>query len=93
MEITNQWVQFYVPDEIGNNQTKTVADIFASAIPLALHNLQVELEEKQTELEWLDNIPDEELIQYAKDNMPELQEREVTQTRIDELNELISNYK
>ena len=92
MEITNQWVQVYVSKEL-LDKGLPLKETYSLAIPLALHNLQVELEEKQSELEWLDNIPDEELIQYAKDNMPELQEREVTQTRIYELNELISNYK
>lgn len=83
MIINNLWVEYFVPDEVWNDKTKTVAEVFASAIPLHIHNQMIkvkELEEKLSDLESQDDeilVPNEE-----KSNIPFLQEELVKQKDI-----------
>ena len=87
MIIENLGVTYYIPNEIGNDRTKTVAQIFEVAIPLELHHIQEELKNIT-----VGTISDEEKIEYANDNMPEVQENEIKEMRIEELNTLIQDY-
>jgi len=75
MIIENQWKKFYVPDEIGNDTSLSVADVFASAIPYELYLKQTELDWVVKEIERIEAEPDEITIPNEnKDRLPDLEE-------------------
>lgn len=91
MIIDNQWQKFYVPDEIGNDQTLTVADVFNSAIVYSLYLLQEELKNKQEELLGLD-VTNDYLLSWAKANCPDIQQKGLVESEIQTLQDNITNY-
>lgn len=69
MIIENQWQKFYVPDNIWNDKTKNVADIFEAAIPydeyIKQENLEaniIRIAEIENELIELEKEPNEILV-------------------------------
>jgi hypothetical protein len=76
MIIENLWNKFYVPDEIWNDTSLSVADVFASAIPYNLYLKQIELSSLQKELQSLQDEPDEILVPNDnKNNIPEIEDK------------------
>jgi len=90
MIIENQWEKFYVPDNIWNDRTLSVADVFASAIPYSDYIEQENLDKNKkriaeinSELLDLEKEPDEILVPNdAKiGRMMELEEELITLTK------------
>ena len=72
--VENQNGKFYIPDEIANDPTKTVAEITASAIPYDLWQAQQNVENLQRELQELEAQPDEISVPNPeKDRIPDVQ--------------------
>lgn len=62
MEIKIGNEQFYVPDEIGTDKSKSVKEIYDVAIPLDIYKKQQELKKLKDDLNFWMNQPDEIII-------------------------------
>lgn len=75
MKIENNGKWFYVPDDIGNDMTKTVAEVFSSATPWDEYELNTKITELENEISELENQPDEVLVpNEEKLRIPSLEE-------------------
>ena len=80
-KVTNDNGTFYIPDEIANDPTKTVAELLENATPWELHTAQERVAQLQAELDELNAMPDEVLVpNEAKMKIPEV-EQELTQAQ------------
>jgi len=85
-KVTNENGTFYIPDEITNDDTKTVAELNAVAIPYGLYLLQEQKARLEQDLENLNNQPDEVLVpNQEKERIPEIEQE------IERLQEKINN--
>jgi len=73
--VENQNGKFYIPDEIANDPTKTVAEITANAVPYELYLAQQIVGTLTQELNELNEQPDEISVPNPeKERIPELQQ-------------------
>jgi len=83
--VENQNGKFYIPDEIANDPTKTVAEIQENAIPWDEYVREQQREVIQQQLDELGMPTDEELLAWAKENHPIMQERRELEEQLNNL--------